>query len=645
MTTGLPLGDLARRAMPVLGTCLLTLICSTAATQAQLYTEGPGVNPPFEDIRDDITNGYAGTVIDVHNGDVEGGLFDGFGIQDDLRLHTLANSSIGQGAHGNWSRWYQTDGATQVFRLFPGEENVRPSSSGVIRPLAARIEAFDRNTGWNVDDGEWHDWVGRYTIVKPIDATIFQAKDTDNDDWSVALGMNSDGGVFVTHRRPMPGQPRHEVLLDNAIGQPFDIRIRDNGLDYEVYFGDQNVPFTSGQYIRNDEPGDDSDTRFRWGMYVGSNPVLDEGMIFVSHASVDPDIDFGNSQPLDLYLHGSMPVGARIHDRTLWYDDPLPGAGTSLAALGRGIPGNTFYVDSYSARTENVNDARLFDATLVLQGTGTELINHTAHFLVTQLDVNDDALFGQRRANQHTSIGILNLNADLLLREQTTFGGSADLTIDEIAGDGVLTFGRNSVDLDNTWGFHAVDANHDFTGTVLLEKGTLKIQADAVELSMATLQILDNDSFSQIDLAHDATFILLQELDADNLSHVTTTILPGTYTARELDTLFGTAGRFTGTGSLTVLGSIPGDYDFDGDVDGDDHLKWQQTFGSTADLMADGNLNGIVDAADFSIWRDNLGATSAVPESHSLLFSWLGLVVALRRRRNPDHREALTRVA
>jgi hypothetical protein len=273
--------------------CFFAILCwSTQTADGQLYTEGPGTNPPFEEIRNSITNGYDGTVIDVDNAAVEGGFFGDLGIQGDLRLHTLANASIGQSRFGNWSRWYQTDGATQIFRLFPGEENVRNS-----RPLAARIEAFDANTGWNVDDGEWHEWVARYTIIKPINASIFQAKDQDNEDWSVHLNMNASGRVSVTHRRPLPGQPKTETLIENAVGQPFDIRIRDDGLNYEVYFGDMTTPFTTGRFVRNADPSDNSNTFFRWGIYVGAKEVESEAMIFVSHASVDPDIDYG--EPVD----------------------------------------------------------------------------------------------------------------------------------------------------------------------------------------------------------------------------------------------------------------------------------------------------------------------------------------------------------
>jgi hypothetical protein len=68
---------------------------------------------------------------------------------------------------------------------------------------------------------------------------------------------------------------------------------------------------------------------------------------------------------------------------------------------------------------------------------------------------------------------------------------------------------------------------------------------------------------------------------------------------------------------------LPGDYDYDGNVDAADYDMWKNSFGTTvpvAGLWADGNKDSVVNAADYTIWRNYLSAvgaaasTSQVPE-------------------------------
>jgi hypothetical protein len=95
--------------------------------------------------------------------------------------------------------------------------------------------------------------------------------------------------------------------------------------------------------------------------------------------------------------------------------------------------------------------------------------------------------------------------------------------------------------------------------------------------------------------------------------------------------------QFGGTFTLAPL--VDGDYDFDGDVDGADFLKWQQALGS-ADSVADGDDDGMVDGDDLVIWQDHFGETAettaaatTVPEPGSLaLLLTMAFFVARRRR-------------
>ncbi len=64
--------------------------------------------------------------------------------------------------------------------------------------------------------------------------------------------------------------------------------------------------------------------------------------------------------------------------------------------------------------------------------------------------------------------------------------------------------------------------------------------------------------------------------------------------------------------------SLLGDYDQDGDVDGNDFLFWQQNLGKVADPAgsgADGDNNGTIDAGDLAIWDQGFGGILAANEA------------------------------
>lgn len=242
-----------------------------------LYTQR-GTDPPFEEVMksgdlpkgENSRQGVKGSKINVENKLVELTPEAKRPIPKDIKIHTLGSSVIGRQDFDKWSRWYQEDGSTQVFRLFPGEVNVRNA-----RENAARVEAFS-NLHWQ--RGDWHEWSGTYTIIKPHGAAIFQAKNNIND-WSVQINMNDNGDVKLNHRRA-----EDVVIAKNMTGKPFRIRVRDNGHDYEVYLDGKKVG--EGLYARPE-----GTTGFRWGMYLGKSTVKHEAMIFVSGVTIDGKSD------------------------------------------------------------------------------------------------------------------------------------------------------------------------------------------------------------------------------------------------------------------------------------------------------------------------------------------------------------------
>ncbi|MCA9260276.1 MAG: hypothetical protein KDA61_13790 [Planctomycetales bacterium] len=96
---------------------------------------------------------------------------------------------------------------------------------------------------------------------------------------------------------------------------------------------------------------------------------------------------------------------------------------------------------------------------------------------------------------------------------------------------------------------------------------------------------------------------------------------------------------------LQSISGLLGDYNYDGQVNGEDFITWQMSFGSSDDLSADGNQDGVVNQLDLDVWSQNLGskaaiaamqvAAAAVPEPTTLLI--LGTLIVplgLQRRRS-----------
>lgn len=99
---------------------------------------------------------------------------------------------------------------------------------------------------------------------------------------------------------------------------------------------------------------------------------------------------------------------------------------------------------------------------------------------------------------------------------------------------------------------------------------------------------------------------------------------------------------------LTSMIALPGDYDSNQVVDEVDYNLWRSNFGSTIQVLADGNRDGVVDGADYTIWRDNLGTALvgsrsfalSVSESHGLptaIGGLLSIVGLTTRALQVDH--------
>ncbi len=254
------------------------IICLTSnLLWAQFFTQ-VGTDPTWKHIIDNklipigsnSTAGITGSQLTVNRELLEKGLYGNLPIDPNIKIHTVGTSKVDRNDFKKWSRWYQEDGNTQIFRLFKGEYNVRNNRAG-----APRIEAFSDH---KYSQGGWQEWVGRYTIIKAQDLNIFQifGDGPGGNTGQMMLGLRSNGDVYFNPRRPKGHSD--EVLVKNAEGKSFDIRIRHNGNEYEIYL---NGELKIKHHVRS------NNNHFRWGMY-GHDNMPGEAMLMITGATVNP---------------------------------------------------------------------------------------------------------------------------------------------------------------------------------------------------------------------------------------------------------------------------------------------------------------------------------------------------------------------
>ncbi|MES2981184.1 MAG: hypothetical protein V4727_02630 [Verrucomicrobiota bacterium] len=276
----------------------LALVTSVIA-QEPLFTRD-GTDPTFAAL---IENGTLkpgerfakltvhGSRIDVNNDLLEKQVGKAEAILKDIGLHTQNSGGIPRKDFVNWTRWYQEDGNTQIFRLFKDEQNIRSGTGDKASP--GRVETYSKSL--TVAPGAWKEWEATYTIIDPVGANIFQlfhnGKDAKGKDllWAFHIRMSDEGDIYFSRRRPIPGMEDRITLAEKMTGKSLSVKIRSNGHEYEVY---QKPPLdeawklvTKGSYPK----AEDNIISFRWGMYCGSKPSMSikkDAMMFVTGATI-----------------------------------------------------------------------------------------------------------------------------------------------------------------------------------------------------------------------------------------------------------------------------------------------------------------------------------------------------------------------
>ncbi len=293
----------------IISIAVFSLYLSSSVSAQSLYTK-TGDDVTWKYITDNklipigesSTKGITGSKIDVNQDHpaINSSPYKNRAIIKDMSIHTLGNTTINRPDFPKWSRWYQEDVNTQIFRLFKGEINV--GNDTYYKP---RIEAELQNhsKGLKIINGaDWVEWNGTYTIVEPVESNIFQI--WSNDDYVLMLEMDNNGRVQLNPR----DQSGHKTMVENAKGKSFDVTVRDYGNKYEVYLNGKLFYNRSYKAAYPDRAG-----HFRWGIYASmkkgtTGGVPKDAMMFVTGAkrrfSNDPsdnlstgdDLEYANSK-------------------------------------------------------------------------------------------------------------------------------------------------------------------------------------------------------------------------------------------------------------------------------------------------------------------------------------------------------------
>ncbi len=357
----------------------------------------------------------------------------------------------------------------------------------------------------------------------------------------------------------------------------------------------------------------------------------------------------------EFFLQGSIGVsGPYWSDKSIWFVNES-GGGDTAATSNAPFVGNRFNLNGFLAYTNPGTGTNTFSGTLVIDQSGTIIDNRIKTLTIASMEVTSGLRMRYRNhalTGRNFNINNLQISGATFTLEEANDGSTskdADLTIGEIGGTGTVRLGAASFDDNNIWGLSAVDSDNDFTGRLRLWRGILDLDLAPLSLPNATFQLSDRDSHSSVVLTNDATFKAVQELDFDGANPVVFELSPGTYSAADLDLAFGTSGRFTGPGMLTVLGvgpeGTPGDFNDDGFVDAADYTVWRDNLGADDSTFPVGSTDpssSTIDSGDYNLWRANFGMSAAgsaslsgspVPEPSTMLLVVAGAVVALAARR------------
>ena len=253
------------------------LPCHGAANIEQYYADlGDVPNPAWFNLKENLIFKAPGSTIQVNHDAIQTP-YSNRSIARPIAVHIPNNQAVLPRSFDQISRWYQESGNnTQIFRMFPGEDNVVYS-----RVNAPRVEAFGL-MGWNRGDG-WHEFSGRYTFLKVRPGAVFQIKHNVTY-WSMQLILDENlDGTFDLSYVKLRDKEAKTLLMEDVVGKGVDIKVLDDGDNHKV-FVDGALEVENSM---TDRPEGETN-KARWGIYSSRAAMDRDILILVTGAYVGP---------------------------------------------------------------------------------------------------------------------------------------------------------------------------------------------------------------------------------------------------------------------------------------------------------------------------------------------------------------------